>query len=328
MMGLADLRRSYMRHMMSMRPAWALVVVFGLSGQVALAQARAAEKAAGAAAADSKFLRFVEDQDGGGTLQTSIVTYTNKDNVKVHLVGAVHVGETSYYKDLEKTFKNYDALLYEMVKPKGLEPAQPGQRGDSAVSSFQRLLKDVLELDFQLDAIDYTAKNFVHADLDAETFTKMQEERGETMWKLMLRQMLNDLENPKAGQITEADLLQLMVALFSPDRARHMKMMLAKQFNNIEEKMAGMEGPNGSVILGERNKAAVKALRSTIAEGKKDIGIFYGAAHMKGIEEMLVEMGFTQSKIEWRTAWDMTAKDGDIVIKVVKKKPAEAPAEK
>jgi hypothetical protein len=119
-----------------------------------------------------------------------------------------------------------------------------------------------------------------------------------------------------------------MVAMFSPDRARHMKMMLAKQFNNIEEKMAGMEGPNGSVILGERNKAAVKALKNTIAEGKKNIGVFYGAAHMTGIEAMLTEMGFTQSKVEWRTAWDMTAKDGDIVIKVVKKKPAGAAAEK
>jgi hypothetical protein len=316
-----------MRHMLSssMRPAWALLVVLGLTSQVALAQAKAAEKAAAEKAADSKFLRFVEDADGGGTLQTSIVTYTNEDNVKVHLIGAVHVGETSYYKDLEKTFTKYDALLYEMVKPKGVNPGQLHERGDSMVSSFQRLLKDVLELDFQLDAIDYTARNFVHADLDAETFTKMQAERGETMWKLMLRQMLNDLDNPKAGQITEADLLQLVVAMFSPDRARHMKMMLAKQFNNIEEKMAGMEGPNGSVILGERNKAAVKALKTTIAEGKKDIGIFYGAAHMKGIEEMLTEMGFTQSRIEWRTAWDMTAKEGDVVIKVVKKKPAEAP---
>ena len=43
-----------------------------------------------------------------------------------------------------------------------------GQRTGSAVSGFQRLLKNILGLEFQLDAVDYSAKNFVHADLDYE----------------------------------------------------------------------------------------------------------------------------------------------------------------
>ena len=34
---------------------------------------------------------------------------------------------------------------------------------------------------FQLDGIDYNAGNFVHADLDTETFHRMQEERGESI---------------------------------------------------------------------------------------------------------------------------------------------------
>ena len=46
------------------------------------------------------------------------------------------------------------------------------------------------ELDFQLDAIDYSAKNFVHADLDAETFRKMQEQRGETFEMLFLKELM------------------------------------------------------------------------------------------------------------------------------------------
>ena len=42
-------------------------------------------------------------------------------------------------------------------------------------------------MDFQLDDVDYQKKNFVHADLDAETFAKMQEEKGESIVGLMLR---------------------------------------------------------------------------------------------------------------------------------------------
>jgi len=37
----------------------------------------------------------------------------------------------------------------------------------------------VLNLEFQLDEIDYTSPTR-HADLDAQTFQRLQEERGET----------------------------------------------------------------------------------------------------------------------------------------------------
>ena len=41
----------------------------------------------------AKFIRFVDDNEGGGKLQTAIVTYKNVAGVKVDLVGAVHVGD-------------------------------------------------------------------------------------------------------------------------------------------------------------------------------------------------------------------------------------------
>src|SRR5437868_1444343 len=127
----------------------------------------------------TQFIKFVEDNHGGGKLETAIATYKNDAGVTVHLVGALHIGEKEYYDGLNKTFEGYDALLYEMVKPKDAPAPRPGFKSNSMVSMFQRFLKDQLELTFQLDAIDYGKSNFVHADLDAETFAKMQEERGE-----------------------------------------------------------------------------------------------------------------------------------------------------
>ncbi len=47
-------------------------------------------------------------------------------------------------------------------------------------------------------------------------------------------------------------------------------------------------------------------LPETIARGKKSIGVFYGAGHMRGIEEALIgKMGFKPAGVEWRVAWDM-----------------------
>src|SRR5688572_351369 len=92
--------------------------------------ALAQEKAAEPRKNDNKFLRFVDDNDGGGRLEAAIATY-EKGGVKVHLVSAVHVGEKKYYDDLGTTFKTYDALLYEMVKPK--DAAVPGRSEERRV---------------------------------------------------------------------------------------------------------------------------------------------------------------------------------------------------
>jgi len=295
-----------------------LIALMCLSLAPAFARpAWAAEEKAEAKKPDSKFLRFVDDNDGGGRLEAAIATY-EKGGVKVHLVSAVHVGEKKYYDDLSKTFKGYDSLLYEMVKPKDAPVPGAGARSESMVSAFQRMLKEFLELEFQLDAVDYTAKNFVHADLDAETFEKLQAERGENIFTLMLRQMLDEMSKPQ--QAPEIALPELMMAFLSPDSARHFKLILAKQFQDIDSKVSGLEGPDGSVLVTERNNAAIKVLKDRMAKGDKNIGIFYGAAHMSGMSKKLEEMGFKWTDTEWRVAWDMTPKEGDFIIKQVKKK--------
>lgn len=266
--------------------------------------------AAPSKAADSsgktEFLRYV-DEAKSPRLESAIATYRNADGVEVHLVAAVHVGEKSYYDGLSKTFNDYDALLYEMVKAKDAPAPERGQQSGGMVSGFQRFLKDVLKLQFQLDAIDYGAPNFVHADLDVETFYRLQEERGESLFTLMLRSMMTQMSRAAApGAPPPITIFDLLTAMNSPDSARQYKLLLARQFQDIDAQIASMEGPDGSVLLTERNRAALRVLEETIEAGKKNIGVFYGAGHMRGLEDALIEMGFERVKVEWRVAWDMT----------------------
>jgi hypothetical protein len=264
----------------------------------------------------SKYLRFVPDNQGGGVLQASVVTFRNSTGVTVDLIGAVHIADAQFFHDLERTFPQYDALLYEMVSPKNYVPVRrPTSRPSASyrslgwVSMLQQFMKDKLDLTFQLDEIDYTKPNFVHADLDVETFLQMQTDRGETIFGLMLQQMLHEMMQPQADQ-PQLDLGDILLALGQPDQARQLKLLLAKQFDHIDEMIAGLGGPDGSVILTERNKAALKVLRERIALGDKKIGIFFGAAHLRGMEETMThDMGFKQvGEPKWRTAWDMTTK--------------------
>src|SRR5262245_47479352 len=88
------------------------------------------------AAQTSKFLRFVPDEKDGGVLQTSVVTYRNAGGVTVDLIGAVHLGEAAYFRELDKNFEQYDTLLYEMVKPKDYTPPAKIEPSTRRVNPF------------------------------------------------------------------------------------------------------------------------------------------------------------------------------------------------
>ena len=82
------------------------------------------------------FMRFIEDGHGGGRLETAVATYRNDAGQTVRLVAAVHIGEKSYYEGLNDTFRSDDAVLYEMVKPKGMGAPQPHAPAKSGISQF------------------------------------------------------------------------------------------------------------------------------------------------------------------------------------------------
>src|SRR5436853_2158084 len=127
-----------------------------------------------------------------------------------------------------------------MVKLKDMGVPEPGAAPQSGVGMLQHMLKNFLDLDFQLDEVDYSAANFVHADLDAETFVKMQEERGESILGLMLQAVLADMFKPQDPDqpAPEVQTAQLLAALTAPDRPRQVKLLLGKQFEDLDGKMA------------------------------------------------------------------------------------------
>jgi hypothetical protein len=268
------------------------------------------------AAMASGFLRFVDNGAAGGRLESADVTYQNADGVTVRLASAIHIGEASYYHNMAESFEKDDAVLYELVKPKDAPPPAPGAapRSGSGVGELQRFLKDTLNLSFQLDAIDYSRPNFVHADLDAETFRKLQEERGETFEMMFLKQLMSAFNQPdkvqEQAQAVAGDpdqMLREMIRLVTlPDMERRVKLLVARHMMDVELTAAGLGDPKNNVIVHERNKAALSVLADSIAKGKKKITIFYGAAHMPDLAEHLTAMGFKPVATKWRLAWDLT----------------------
>ncbi len=273
--------------------------------------ASAPETAASAPAsrpASDEFVRFVDEGEGVGRLETAIVTYVDEKGRQVDLIGAVHVGEPSYYKQLNEDFRDYEAVLYEMVKPKSAV-VKPGQKHDSALSKIQNTLRWMLGLEFQLDGIDYQAENFVHADLTPDEFMKSMEDKGESFLTLFWNMFTAEMARASSAKPEDAaSSTATLLAFFSKDRARILKYVFGKQMSHLEEMAAGLEkGPNGgSTLVIERNKRALSVMKEQLEAGKTRIAVFYGAAHLPDMEQRLVkEHGFMRTQTRWLTAWDI-----------------------
>lgn len=257
-----------------------------------------------------KYIRLVRDDDDRPIeMQTAVVRFAADDDVRagltVDLIAAVHIGEKSYYERLNRQFEKYDALLYELVAPEGTRVPKGGAKSSHPVGKLQTMMKDLLDLDFQLDYVDYHQKNFVHADMSPERFAKSMNDRGESIWALVFRMLGQSIaqESKHADRSFDADLL---LALFDKNRALALKRVLAEQFEDLEGAMSAFNGPDGSTLITERNKRALEVLDKEIKSGKKRLAIFYGAGHMPDMARRLIDDFHLKPRQEqWITAWDL-----------------------
>ena len=251
------------------------------------------------------FIRFKEN-DFNASLETASAKYINDDGVEVELIGVVHIADKKYYQEFNKQFKKYDSLLYEMV---GGDPDKPLTKEDLAANKknpmrfFQLLIGGMMKLDFQLDHIDYTAKNFVHADMTMETFQERQKAKGENLFSL-IEKSIEAQEKAGSENKQQFNFASMFKLLNDEGGPNGMKLALGRQFHDIESMIGGMEGPDGSVLVAERNIKALKVMESEMKKGKKNLGIFYGAAHLPDFDKRLIEdYGFKRTTKTWNAAW-------------------------
>lgn len=291
-----------------------LATLYGQETEQSKSLVRVTDAKSGAGKSDeTRFLRIRRDEDGKPlALQTAIVRYENKaKTMLIDLIGAVHIGEGDYYKQLNFQFDQYDALLYELVASEGSTVPVRGEKPTSTnpISLIQNSAQSMLGLESQLELINYEKKNFVHADLSPAEMQAKMAERGDNALTLglsavadMIRQQnLAKRKATQAGQ-TPAGPESLIEILGDPLK---MKLMMAEQFASTGE--AGLGDRLNQLLVTDRNEAAVKVLQKEIVNGKKKLGLFYGAAHMPDFEERLVnDFGMTKSELVWVDAWDLT----------------------
>ncbi len=214
-------------------------------------------------------------------LETSVIHFADSKkypDATVDLIGAIHLGEPEYYKQLNELFKTYDVLLFEAVMPeeavrrdlrpgggdgsrrRGLNDEQQwteAKVGLAAISVLQLGMKDALGMEFQLTGVDYTAENFVHADMTAEEFEASMASRGESFSGMFLKEMGKSVANQQENNPLAINL-DVMLSMLTSDRLYRVRRIAAVQLAKAGngDAFAGFDGT--STIITERNKNALK----------------------------------------------------------------------
>jgi hypothetical protein len=265
-------------------------------------------------AASTKFLRIRSANDAPVALETAVVRYrprSGEGDLTVDLIAVVHIGERSYYQKLNRQFQEYDALLYELVASEGARPAKKN-RSDNPLGLLQKITSLFLDLHLQVDEIDYNPKNFVHADLSPEGMAAAIKKRGDDGLTLalgitadLLRQQ-NLLQHKGAKPGGADNLPDFWSLLDDPAAPAKLKRLLARQFEHMDDPSGPLGRTLGTILIDDRNQAAMKVLGKEIAKGKKKLGIFYGAAHMPDFNKRLRdEFDLVPVSTRWLPAWNL-----------------------
>lgn len=231
----------------------------------------------------------------------------------VDLVGAVHIGDRAYYEALNEKFKEYDAVLFELVadEERLADPKKvPNKSALSILGMLQKMATKFLGFEHQIDLIDYQVANMVHADLSPSQLSEAMKNRGATVWSLLLeaiQEAMNSVQSaPDTGKNEALTLLQAFSS--GGDIASTIKRTFAKSLASKSVELATMGKTIHGLLIVDRNKAALDVLNKQLLAGKKKIAIFYGAGHNADFEERLVrDFGLVASTETWLTAWDLSS---------------------
>ncbi|KAF7819815.1 Protein cfxQ like [Senna tora] len=216
-------------------------------------------------------------------------------------------------------------------------------KGLNIIRCIQRQMARVLVLDYQSDYLSYHADNWYHADLDYETFKFLQAEKGESFFSLakdmtlqsikailQLASFPEDLDSWRSKLLWASHILLMPLvdlrmigsfcahvgsqaseypeieALSSLDFGAALKILFARSLASEFFRKVVAEVEEGSVIIGDRNRAAMESLTSAIDNGHNRIAILYGGGHMPDLGRRLMEdFNLIPSGVQWITAWSI-----------------------
>ncbi|MBQ9800370.1 MAG: hypothetical protein IJO40_10580 [Thermoguttaceae bacterium] len=272
---------------------------------------------------DAFWLRLDRNERGvPQRLATSIVRiegeYRSTDGetrpVSVDLIGAIHLGEKTYYDRLNAEFKEYETVVFELVADKDFDvkdvaaAKEAKNRGEAspldAISLLQESLSDALGLVYQTDGIDYSAPNLKRGDADADEFLKRLTTGGDIP-QFFANSSLESLFSSEKGRFEGWALAYFL----AKDKRLTLRRLFADELARTELSPSSndAQAERETALIHYRNKIALKVAKQELEAGKTKIAVFYGAAHLDDLARRVEQTLENPRRLEprWIAAWSM-----------------------
>jgi hypothetical protein len=234
--------------------------------------------------------------DGWGNPIESMHTITNASGSEKRYIEFISLGA-----DASKGGEGVNADL-----SSASDPIDPSATPPQPPEGIQTQLANALRVSFQLDEMDTSNPEWINADMDINQLQRSLAEYGEDS-----SQLLSMLEGESFSAKVAGFILNFVAR--SPQLSSMMKLMVMDMLQFAEESdlLSQQMDASFKVIVDGRNNVVIEYLEDTIADHPehKDIAIFYGAGHMVGLEESLIEMGYTPAGDQWTKAMTVNPED-------------------
>ena len=242
---------------------------------------------------------------------------------KVRLVAAIHIADREYYRQVQRILDGDTITLFEGVSNKkdDFKKQGPVRRPEALYTK----MADALGLISQYEGIDYRREHFHNADLTqgemlarlrGETLTTPKPEGPDQVLGAPAKQA--EAKYQALTEVMNGGGLTGVMANIGLAFIKHNPRLRATMLLGIigtdptasEQAMAKQLGGESGrriarLIVEERNQEAVSGLRRFIGQRKagETIALFYGAAHLEGIEDALIRrFGYVPESTEWLVA--------------------------
>lgn len=258
-----------------------------------------------------EFLRSTDE-----ALQTSIYQLVSpKSNIRLKIIGVVHIGDKVYYQKIREIIKDLDYLYYEGIhvpantklkayrggiSPFALEISEEMQK-NRVKEAVRKQINFVSQVDFLKPE-----ENWINADADFQQFTEILKSHNlgfDKLEKLLSMENSWQKEPPEKISINPNDPEDVSKKVaFLKKKMSEVLVKSAKELCFQEE----MKTTREAIIL-DRNKIALDFLKPQFSSTNQlELGLLYGAAHVPNFVEILTEeYNFEIESQVWLDAWNL-----------------------
>lgn len=276
---------------------------------------------------DIPFLRTTET-----ALQTSVYTLVSKDtNVRLKIIGVVHVADKEYYLNIQKIINDLDYLFYEGIRVStaqnrsGNPILQSSLRKNNILSyvaqstddyDTRRSIKKYSDLKTEiarfLNFADQAEllkpkSNWINADMDFTQFVDLLR-----AYKIGFDSLSSHFSTDSKSISKDYSEIMNMEQTDNPEYTARIANFKRKMSQNLVKSafdlcyLEEMRLPREAIII-ERNKIALSFLKPKFkSQVPLELGLLYGAAHTPNFVEILTrDYNFEIESYEWLDAWSL-----------------------